>query len=167
MLKADLKQIQVFLEQQGMKSVLILKSDGQPVDQLFVALGVDGKERDLVLQLKIIEETLPEESQSVCTIHFFCALPFRVPEQHAGEVARLILLLNKSFGLPGFEFSEVDGVIYFRTVVPAVKEVAESIVIVVIGNLMSNVDTFASTLEKVAEGKATLHDIVEAAKSNQ
>lgn len=168
-MKADIYDIQNFLEKQEMQCVPVPKNNDIPFDQLYIPMGVDEKGRELLLQMKIVEEDLSESYRlydidspqlKFNQIHFFLALPFAVKDECVGEVARLILLLNKSFGLPGFEFSEVDRLIYFRSVLMVAEKLEELILIAAIGNLMTYVDTFSQTLESVAEGKRTFEGII-------
>lgn len=168
-MKADIHSMKEFLEKQEMKCVLAPRSKEIPFDQLFLPMGVDEKGRDLLLQIKVIEEDLSDSyklynvnkpASKYHLIQFFLGLPFAAKSECVGEVARLILLLNKSFGLPGFEFSEVDRIIYFRSVLMTTGVLDELVLIAAIGNLMTYVDTFAETLESVAEGKMTLADVV-------
>lgn len=162
MIKSDIKSIQEFLEKQGMKCVYTPSSDISPFDQLYVPMGVDDQQRDLLLQIRVIEEDLAEAQQLFKLpskpskhhiVQLYCGLPFAVKPEHAGDVARLILLLNKSFGLPGFEFSEVDNLVYFRHVILAVEQLDELILMIIIGNMMRYIDTFSLPLERVGVGK--------------
>lgn len=169
-MKILLEDIKKFLERQEIPCVIVPKGHDLPSDQLYVTFGVDEKGRDLLLQIKITEEDLSDsyklfhldkKPSKLHLVQFFLGLPFQVKADCVGEVARLILLLNKSFGLPGFEFSEVDRVIYFRsTLMVSGNDIEEMMIIATIGNLMTYVDTFSEILESVAEGKKSLAEVV-------
>ncbi len=173
-MKVNVHAIQAFLESQKMSCVSIPKSQELPFDQILLPLGVDEQGRDLVLGIKFIEEELSSTQElfslekgmsKFFNIQFNYLLPFTIKDEYVGEVARLILLLNHSFGLPGFELSEIDHAIYFRNVLLVGEEIEEMMVMMVIGNILANVDAFSSSIEAVATGKMSLTDVINAAQA--
>jgi Family of unknown function (DUF1790). len=170
-MKINVGSIHNFLEKEGLESVVVPRDSTTPFELIYIPMGVDERGRDLLLQIKIAEEDLSgsggkrlshgsHSSSGKChMIQILLALPFLVKDECVGEVARLILLLNKSFSLPGFEFSEVDKLIYFRTAVMATDQLDGVVLMAVIGNLMAYVDAFADSLEDVAEGRKIIADI--------
>lgn len=169
MIKASLTSIQAFLEKQEMNCSFSPKTDTIPFDQLILPLGIDKKSRDLVLLVQIFNEdlsqvhsvlNLPQEKSEYNVIQVIFTLPFQIQPEYAGEVARLIVGLNKSLEFPGFELSEVDRLIYFRSTYFATDVVDELILLTLIMNAMTQVELFSDTFESVAEGKQTLQDVI-------
>ena len=160
-MKLSLTAIHDFLKVQGLISTIVPKTDDFPVEQLYVGLGCDEKQRDLILQIKVTEEDLngePELLELAKTLkkkraphhhhlQFLMALPFLTETGSEGKIARLILLINKSMSIPGFEFSEVDKMVYFRSVLLINDELDELVLMALIGNLVAQVESFSSTLE--------------------
>ena len=169
MIKVNARAIQTFLESEDMPCVQEPKSKEWPFEQLFVPMGVDEQGRDLLLHIKILEEDLSENSESLSlkkeslhfhNIQFHLALPFQIKDDCVGDIARLILLLNRSFGIPGLEMSELDRIVYFRSAILAGQEIEEAILLSVIGNIVIQMDVFSSSLETVGTGKQTFVEMM-------
>lgn len=152
-----------------MKGTILGKKNGIPIETLYVAMGPDQEGRDLILQIKLLQENIKQEKEALrlhstheeyTIIHFFLPLPFKVEERNLSEVSRLILLINKSLTLPGFEMSEVDRLIYFRNVLLTGDQVDELLLKTIIGNIILYVDIFSKTLEDVGNGRMTLSDVI-------
>lgn len=176
MIKTGVNSIKLFFESQEMDCVHITKTKETPFEQLFMSIGPDEKGRDITLQIQFLEENLKniselaaftQESAKLINLQLCCFLPFQIKEECIVEVARLIASLNKSCAIPGFEFSEVDGIVYFRNAVLTGKEVDEVILLSLLGNVVSNVDIFSSTIEAVGTGKMTIEDVVKMAESGK
>ncbi len=173
MVKATLKSLKQFLESQDMKCTFIPKSEEIPIDQVFVYMGQDDSDRDLLLQIRVVEQELEgvelqgvtKKNMSYHHMHFLVNLPLKINEHCIGDVARMVLLLNKSLSVPGFEFSEVDRMVYYRYVLmTSGGRFNGNIVMSIIGMIMFNIDVFSKTIEDVGTGARTLVEVVEEAQ---
>lgn len=169
MIITNLKSIKDFLEKQEMKSSILPASKELPLDMLYVDLGLDEKDRNLILNIKIISEDFSESKglfelskseNAYNIIHLVAGLPFQIKPEYAGEVARLVLALNKSISLPGFEMTEIDHVVYFRNAIMAGSELDELIFMTHISNIITHINIFSDIIEDVGEGRKSLLDLV-------
>jgi hypothetical protein len=148
--------------------------------RLSIPIGTDSKERPLFLEIKITQEypseTLPKDDllaheqlhavKNYYFLHFFVMLPFDVKGDALGDTARLLLLLNKSLDLPGFDMSEVNQVVFYRyTWASPALEVDKLFLLSIVGMIMLIIDSLSYTIEKVASGEASLMQIVEQAQA--
>lgn len=137
-----------------------------PHDYLFVHFGTDRNGRNWIMQIRIIaqdvepeeEEAAPEEhKEKFYQIQFMLPLPFETKESYFGDLARLILLINKLCTISGFELSEADRLVFFRyTYLVKKRQISEIVFTSIISTIMTLVDVFAPYLESVANGSRTL-----------
>jgi hypothetical protein len=168
MFQTTLKAIKQVLETDGMKCQLMPKTEEIPFDQLYVALMVEGIPQEVILQLKMVEHALEDVSQrekgTLHLLQFFVGLPFKVHEEKIDETIRFLCLINRSFEIPGFEFSEVDRVVYYRYVLMTSENSIPSILIKnLLGVIMFILDGFSTKIEDIAKGKRSLDEIIQEA----
>jgi hypothetical protein len=171
---ATLAGLKTYFSSHGFDCEILEKSAEFETEQLIVALGPDEKGRDLVLsvrssalpidqkQFSSSKEAVEGSTKSYNFLQFACCLPFKVQESALWEMARMILLLNKGLELPGFELSEVDGIVYYRYVLPVVdNHVEETLLICLFGTIDFLVKGFTDKLEQIATGAKTAQQLVE------
>lgn len=168
MFQTTLKGIKQVLETDGMKCQWMPKSSEIPFDQLYVALEVEGFDKEVILQLKMVEHALEDPAQrgegTLHLLQFFVGLPFKVREEKIDETIRFLCLINRSFEIPGFEFSEVDRIVYYRYVLMTSENSISTILIQnLLGVIMFILDGFATKIEDIARGKRSLDDIIQEA----
>lgn len=174
MINANLNEIKKLLETKNYACEILNKSAEIPCDQLVIALELDKKQRSRLLLIRSIKQNLSAadsltniktKHKSYKELQFILTLPFLVDTRQIGEIARLILLLNKGMELPGFELSEVDHLIYFRHsfLVPE-DQLDERILLTLTGMIEMIVDVFSDILESVATDAKTLREVVEEAQ---
>lgn len=172
MIQATLAGLKTYFTSHGFDCDLLPKTEEREIEQLLVALGPDNKGRDLVLSVTSAELPLNQELFSKNkvkdikkTYHFLqlaCCFPFKVEEKSLWEMARMILLLNKGLELPGFELSEVDGVVFYRYVLPIVNShVEEPLLICLVGTIDFLVKGFMEQLEEIATGAKTAQQVID------
>src|SRR6185503_17376336 len=127
------------------------KNSELPYEQLFVPMGVDESGRDMLLQIQFIPVDLSEVggtsifdigSTNLVNLQFYYFLPFTIKEAYFSEVARVVAGLNKSCIVPGFEFSEADSMVCYRSSLLANEEVDEAILMTVVSTVISSIDIF-------------------------
>lgn len=168
MVIACLEHLKKFFDHDEIPCELLLKTEEIPIDQLYVQLDVDDQGRDFVLQLKIEEVSGDEEGDaknpsdiSLHFLQFVVALPYDVLPEQGSDVARLLLLINKSLELPGFELSEADGVAYYRYVLMSyTKKFHTKQLRSLLGTIMFTLDTYSEMIEGVASGGRSLESLV-------
>ncbi len=157
-----LESIQQFFQKEELTCEIVKANKDFPIDQLFVRLDVDNEGRDITLQLKLTEHDLSTEEAAIPyhQLQFFLGLPFLVTAETNTETARLLHLINKSLELPGFEYSEVDGLVYYRHVLTLpTKGIPVTLLMSMLGMIMFLHDSFAVVIESVANGSKTLEEM--------
>lgn len=170
MIKLELKHLAEFLNKQELECSTMKHTKEFPFDYLFVHFGTDRNDRDWIMQIRIIaqvveienEETHQKEDQDkLYQIQFMLPLPFETNETCFGDLARLILLINKLCTLSGFELSEADKLVFFRyTYLLEKNQISEWILTSIISNIVTLSDIFAPYLESIADGKRTLAEAI-------
>ena len=174
MLNANLKDIKTLLERANYACEILNKSDKIPIEQLVVGLDQDSKGRPLLLIIRnsgqdianhdaLLGITAPYKNYQV--LQFIISLPFLVKDTQISDIARLVCFINKGIEFPGFEFSEVDRLVFFRhAFVVSENELDERITLSLVGMIQVLVDLFAETFESVANDECTVQDVIEDAK---
>ena len=157
--------------------------DDFPMPLLIVDLGPDsqGRERKMSIRysdvpLKPDAEELSfdpdfddiaalqrnqQESREVFT-HFYVALPFPYEDQAIGELARLLLFLNKGLDFAGWGLDEADRHVYFHYVLHSPKQVETPRLIAgIVGMITLVLDSMADYVELVACGEKSLAELAQ------
>lgn len=173
MFQTSLRSIQKVLETDGLKCQYVSKNQNIPFDQLFVRLDVNGLSQEVVLQLRLMEHPLEDPSnthnENLHLLQFFVALPLKIRENKVEETLRFLSLINRSLEVPGFEFSEVDLMVYYRYVLMTSEDSISTLLIKnLMGVIMFILDSFSTKIEEIGRGKRTLKEVVEEAiRENQ
>lgn len=171
----QLGKYQNMLEQYAFPCAIARQGGEIPFDQLEVVLGEDDQGREQLMTLRLMAQRMeleepdsPRPQRSEYFLQFFVRLPFSVEDRAIGEVSRTILFFNKSLDLPGFGFSEVDRMVYYRyPLYTADGEVNDELMMGIVGMIMLCLDTFAPMIEQVAKGEVTLNQVVEGLLSTE
>lgn len=174
MLNANLNDIKSLLEKTDFTCEILPASDKIPINQLVAGLGPDTENRVRFLIIRTAEQDLSSHDallgitapiRRYQEIQLLSVLPFQVNAENIPDTARLILLLNKGMELPGFELSEVDGIVLFRHafVVPE-DALDERILLSLVGMIQMLLDAFTELLEDVATGAQSLQEALEIAR---
>jgi len=84
------------------------------------------------------------------------------------DTARLLHLLNKEVDMPGFGMDEMANVIFYRLMIPLQnKKVDEDLFITYLKAAQNICELFALPVEAVANGQATLDEILEKVKQSE
>jgi hypothetical protein len=124
-----------------------------------------GKEDEGVWQLLLTFSVLPlevkEHGKHAQFLQMFLSFPFKCEKTCTADVARLLLMLNKSLPFPAFGLSEVEGVIYYRNSLYCEKGVVPvALVCSLIGVLALYVDSLSPMIKGVATGQRQLHEVL-------
>lgn len=174
MINADLNLIKDLLERLNYKCKILEKTEAIPANQLVVELDRDIQGRDRYLVIRVANQNLASQDalfgikstpRNYQELQLISSLPFFVNDEKIPDISRLILLLNKGLELPGFEFSEVDRLIYYRYafVVPE-DALDERILLSIIGMIQFVLEAFNDLFEAVATGTLTFQEVVEEAQ---
>lgn len=161
------------LNKQGFSCELVPEDEQIRYPRLNIALGPDQMGRERTLELRIDTYLLPPDLQAGETdtdtnsekvLHLFVALPFFIKPEAMGEVARLLLLLNKPLDIPGFGIDETARLAFFRYGLFTNKgHHAVRLMVALIGVIHLLVDSLTAQIEAVANGasiKETLDHLV-------
>ncbi|MDP1834643.1 MAG: hypothetical protein Q8K75_01825 [Chlamydiales bacterium] len=154
------------LGHQGYSSRFIPADESVTYSRIIIDLGKDYKERPLVMELKINSYLLPAELKNADDaedhleeeqiFQLLVVLPFLVEPRMIGEVARLLLLLNKPLDLPGFGLDEVTRLTYFRHSLLTKKgHLSPRVMLAMVGTIAFLVESLMPQIELVANGSST------------
>lgn len=162
-----LEGVKNILNQQKFECALIPATKNIQVDQLLVFLSLDAKKRERVLEIFsrqqefIPEQKLPEGVNPPHRLEFRVKLPFKVQDFALNQVASLLHYINPLLDLPGFELNELEGIVSYRYVwimEPALR--TQPLIMSIVGAIMLNLGLFETTIESLADGKATFNDLL-------
>ncbi len=175
MIQSTLKSVLEFLKTQELDGEIVPKSEKIALDILYVSFGLDDQDRDVLIQINMIEQDLSGHDTFIKTklepkkyhiIQFFLPFPFLVEDEHIADIARLIFVVNKSLIFPGYEFSEVDRAIYYRYILMTSNGIDGRILLQIIGAISEFYETFADIFEDIALGRCSLIDVVNEIKES-
>lgn len=172
MVTASLQHIKNFLEHENFECELFKKTDDLPFDHLCIHFDTDKNDRSYILQMKLDEQSESysknstsdsSEAQEITLsfLQLMLSLPFEVKAEQSSDVARLLFLINQGLELPGFEFSEVNQMIYFRyTLSSYTKKFHKVQLMTILGMILYSLDSFSEMIEEVAIGERSLEKTV-------
>lgn len=170
LIKLDLNNLSMFFQSQEM-SCEIIKA---PLECLFVYLGGD---KESILQVRVVKQLIETKNdqtgfnynpQGYYHLQFTWPVHLSIREEAIPDLARLILIINRTCNLPGFEFSEIDKVVYYRyPLLIAGDTIDPNILIVIVGTIILFIMTFAEYLKDVANGNKNLQEVIEEIKHIQ
>lgn len=127
----------------------------QDSKQLFTILKISKQEHPLFLRIF-------ESSQLLQLLVF---IPTKLSAATTAEAARLLHLLNKEVDMPGFGMDEMAHVIFYRLMLPLYeKQIDEEFFITYLKTAQNICELFTLSIEAVANGHATLDEILEKIK---
>ncbi len=167
----DLPSLEKFFKNQEFECTLLAASAEIPRDYLFVHIGNDFKDRDMILQINLTKQLIDQEdkipgiqgdTEHLYHLQLMVQLPYAVNEECIGELSRLLLLINKSSDIPGLEFSEVDRALFWRNVmIVDGSSIDPYVLITLIGTVLMIVNVFGPFIEAVAAGEKSLQGTVQ------
>jgi len=126
--------------------------------QLFVDLGADQRDRPRRLELMFLPH-----GDDLYFLQLFVLLPPPLLPEFAGELARVLLLINANLPLPGFGMQEAEGWVYFRCIVPCGNRKLDpnidgEAILATTWVASYQLDQFGEVIEDVAGGACTAAD---------
>lgn len=170
MVDCTLKALKDFFESETITS-RTEKLDGEnPVEVLVLQFGQDEKGREQLIELFIEEKNLVGDERKeiksppkkALFVHFRYVFPFEFQDESVNDLARFLLLINKTLEFPGFGISEIDRRIYYRhDLYSDSTRLREDLLKSLLGYILLIVDTFGPKLEQVASLQLTYKEIVD------
>lgn len=159
----SLKRIKHLLEEADVDFLLVTEGENFLYPHLLVYVGEDYRKRKRLIEITSQEHSLKEMTpSSYIQVQFQLTFPFTMTNATAQEVGSLLLFLNQTIELPGFELHEIDNQASYRYVLLTTPEGLNQLVISsIIGIMMLYLDQFTETIERLAEGKNTFNDLLE------
>lgn len=159
----SLNNIKKILDENDLDCDVVKISDEDFDTRLLVFLNLDNKDRPRSLEITLLNQDLLPEN--FCNLQFMVILPICSEDHTVADTARAISFINRNIALPGFEFDEIEGHILYRYVVltDTTTTINENYILGIIGNIMSSLDIFGDTIDKITSGEKTFNEMLEEA----
>jgi len=155
-----LKSLGDSLNQAGYTTSIVPPSSEVPFEQLYIILEADSQGRPRAMQLQYVPVEASAHGDHLLQI--VSTLPFQYNAGLAGDVARMILLVNKILELPGFGLSEADKACYYHYVHICPKgEINGPLLLDLLPTFIHYVDEFGPVIEDIASGNKTHQEAIE------
>lgn len=93
-------------------------------------------------------------------------LPYQLPNNNFGQVARMLHLLNKELDLPGFGMDETEGFMFYRSVLPCHGgKVEKRLFNMYLGTTRFVCETFMQAIGMIVSGTMTVDDVMKEKKA--
>lgn len=155
-------------KEEGLDCSLEPDNRAPPFGRLFLYLGHDPRKRERIVEITAQTQDLGESLQSppgkprFFRVQFEAPLPFAVKETAANDTASLIAFLNRMLELPGYEFDEVNGKVYYRYVLLTAQEKPDKeLMMGLAGVIRLLLEVFSETIERIAEGTNSFNELLE------
>lgn len=178
LIECSLPSIKEFLEKETI-ICSIEKGVGEfPVDYLMIDMGEDEKGRPQRIELFAVQKEIPETEDTSGRpksdktkggdkpnfLHIQYFLPFKFRDESVNNIARFLLLINKTLEFTGFGMSEVDRLVYFRNDLFCDRsKVNTELLNGLLGYVLLIVDSFSPTIERLALQESTFQEIIDQA----
>lgn len=174
LIECSLSSVKTFFEQQ-MLSCSIEEGEGEgeeAIDYLLIDMGEDEKNRPQVVEVFLVHKVMSETDNSKSEenrnlpnfLHIQYVLPFEFLEDSVNDIARFLLLINKTLEFSGFGMSEVDRMVYFRhDLYCDGSKVNSETLKALLGYVLLIVDIFSPTIETLGLRELTFEQVVEEA----
>lgn len=130
----------------------------QETNQLYVILKPQGREFPLFIRIYEGNDLL----------QFLVFIPAVFKKSTAGELARLLLYINKELDIPGFGMDETSSLIFFRVMIHVYQnQVPAQTVDSLLNALQMISHTFAPAIASVASGSTTFEEVLKKVKDAQ
>lgn len=150
--KYSLGYIKDFLVKEGLKAE-VATSENIVSKHIIIELEKDHKERDLKIYLTLDQEKVKKEShrKPALFLQIWMVFPFKFHDESILELARYLIIINKSLAFPGFGLSEPDQMIFYKYTLTFPNENLDLILIKNFIDLIQFLyDTYSQTIEQVA-----------------
>jgi hypothetical protein len=169
MLECSLEELGKLLGKENIQWKIEKGTEELPTDRLIITMAEDDKKRPLLLELYIFEKSIElehhhgkQEKRKPKFLNFRYYFPFRFKDEAVNDIARYVLLINKSLEFAGFGMSEVDRNVYFRhDLLCASNKIDSHIFKGLIGYCLLIIYTFGPEIEKLASCKKNFIQLIE------
>lgn len=169
MSNAALQKLEKLFHSEGLDCSLTPSTDEAP-ERLLVFLGLDGRNRQRVVEITAQDQDLLREVQGeggslfsgAGKIQFEVDFPFKTLDDTTYEVRSLLSFLNRMMELPGLEIDEVENRIYYRYVFLSDQtEDNLKLSLGILGTILVMLDLYTGVIEPVAEGRKAFDELLE------
>ena len=163
-----LKSLEKMYKEEEMDCSIEPDLKSPPFGRLFLYLGEDSLSRERILEITAQAQDLgeslktPPQEPRFARVQFEVALPFEVKETASADTASLLAFLNRMLELPGYEFDEVNGKVYYRYVLLTEQsKLDKSLIMGITGVIRFLLELFTDSIERIAEEKNTFNELLE------
>lgn len=164
--ETPLSKISKILQDDDFATFMPEVSEENPIEQLYVSLGQDSQKRDLILQMLFINDLaskmgMEEEPEDAVLLQCFLAFPVVCKQEHIGEIAKLMVTLNRIIPIGALGTSLKEGTLYYQYVLALeTREAPAKVILEVISMIGMFTMEFADKLAAVARGQKTCDNII-------
>lgn len=153
MIPLNLESLKDHLSKQNLQPEL------QPeTNQLYVILKPHGREFPLFVRIY--------EGNDLLQLLAFVPAVFK--QSSAGDLARLLVYINKELDIPGFGMDETSSLVFFRVMVHVHEnKVPEAVLDSLLNALQMICHTFTPAIASVASGSTTFDEVLKKVKNAQ
>lgn len=127
-------------------------------NQLYIILKILA--RDYPLFIRIYEESH--------LLQLLVFIPAVIKKGVEGELARLLVYINKELDVPGFGMDETSSLVFFRVMIPTYEEqVHMQVLDSMLNSIQMICQTFSPAIATVSSGGATFADVLKKVKESQ
>ena len=173
-MNTTLQELETAFQTAGFDALVSSVGVPTPVAQLLVYMGDDDQGRDYYLQLLFLRDLqqampvaqpLTEADGELDFLQLYTALPVEIKESAFPDLARLILMINKTLRTGAFGLHESDNRgVYLRQMLLCPGGRPDPQVVIKSAEMMLEyLDAYGEVLEKVGASAATLAEVLAAA----
>ncbi len=176
LIECSLESLKEYLEKERISCTLEKGTGENPIDYLLIDMGADDKQRPQLIELFALQKDLPntegvENRPSPGLpnfLHIQYVLPFEFSGEAVNDIARFLLLINKTLEFSGFGMSEVDRLVYFRHDLYCERsKINTELLKGLLGYLLFIVDSFTPTIEQLALRELSFQQVIDKALSKE
>lgn len=158
----QLELLKEILDETGLATNLLEKSEAIPLHVLMAGFQEDKKERERFLHFSFLPLN-DEEIAAIQLLQIYSTLPFHLEESKRDEVAALLLEINTRLPIGHFGINEHNE-LHYRYVysISAARSFDSEEVLEILSLFVYMCDMFADHVELVASGEANAEQVVQA-----
>lgn len=176
LIDCSLDALKEFFDKETVASSIQKGSGEFAMDYLVIDMGKDEKGRPQLIDVFAIQKDIPEQDSEEIMglepkkkkkenkpnfLHIQYFIPFQFRGGAVNEIARFLLLINKTLEFTGFGMSEVDHLVYFRHDLFCDRsKVNTELLKGLLGYLLLMVDSFTPTIESLGLQETTFQEVI-------
>ena len=165
----SMKSLESLFQKEGYHCLFFEPTEEAVYPRLVLFVGTDRQNRERIIEISLKEQvqfnekTQKVEEGAVCLLQFLFTFPFSANEVTLLDTVRFVAFLNRNYEMPGLEYDEVSGSIFYRHMMLLNKSKYDAEVFKdTVGIILLFLEMFSDAVEQVATGKKTTNEMLEA-----